>query len=465
MISAVRRGRAFGATLLACAVAGFTLASPATLWAQAGPPEPEPAPEPSPAPGGPVTAPQAPSLAPQAGSYLLGGLGNPQQANGTIGGGNATESSSHPVTGDQTDSFDLNKSGSRDTAAHGGENGPVFTSHRHAVSGLPAPDSHVVRKGDTLWAVCDHYFSNPYEWPKIWSYNPQIKNPNWIYPGDELRLRIASASGATPGQKPSDDSKMSMIDRRRKVPHDSVFLRDQGWIHDESDEVWGEVTGSASETMFLSDLNEVYLTLKSGHDAHVGQELTLFRLRDTIGVGAIVQILGTVRINAWDSKEHVARAQIVETLDTIERGAKVGPIERSFLVVAPVANEADVTAHVIASLRPNEIFGQNQVVFIDKGEAAGLAPGNRLYIKRQGDAWRHTLVTDGAGNRISTDDERPMPPMEMTPGSKAEDSKFPPEVVAELRVLTTKRDTATCLVTQATLEIDKNDVAYARKGH
>jgi hypothetical protein len=418
-----------------------------------------------------VVSEQVPAQPNQPGStYVpaLGGFGNPEQANGTIGGGNATESSSHPIKGEEQDSFDFGKSESGEPIAHGSGNGPVFTAPGRITSAAPPPSTHVVRRGDTLWSICDHYFNNPYQWPRVWSYNPQIKNPNWIYPGDELRLRTATAAGSpAPETKTGAGgvSKMSLIDRRRKVPHDTVFLRDQGWISDSSDEVWGDVSGAAEETMFLSDLNEVYLSLTSGHDVRVGQELTVFRARQTLAAGAIVQLLGTVRVDAWNPKERVARAQVIETLDTIERGAKVGPVERSFVVVAPLANESEVKARVLASLRPNELFGQNQIVFIDKGEAAGLQPGNRLVIRRRGDAWRHTLVTEGAGNRISTDDERPMPPMERTPGSGADDRKFPEEIVAELRVLTTRKDTAMCLVTQSRVEIEVDDVAYARKGY
>ena len=50
------------------------------------------------------------------------------------------------------------------------------------------PDIHLVRRGDTLWDLCNHYYQNPWAWPKVWSYNPQIANPHWIYPGDQLRL-------------------------------------------------------------------------------------------------------------------------------------------------------------------------------------------------------------------------------------------------------------------------------------
>src|SRR6185503_1001440 len=41
----------------------------------------------------------------------------------------------------------------------------------------PTPELHVVRGGDTLWGICGLYFNYPWQWPKVWSYNPQITNP------------------------------------------------------------------------------------------------------------------------------------------------------------------------------------------------------------------------------------------------------------------------------------------------
>ena len=56
------------------------------------------------------------------------------------------------------------------------------------VHGGAVPPVHVVRKGDTLWDISWFYFSNAWEWPRVWSYNPEITNPHWIYPGDQVRL-------------------------------------------------------------------------------------------------------------------------------------------------------------------------------------------------------------------------------------------------------------------------------------
>lgn len=50
------------------------------------------------------------------------------------------------------------------------------------------PDSYVVKKGDTLWAISGKFLEQPWLWPKIWHANPDIANPHLIYPGDTLRL-------------------------------------------------------------------------------------------------------------------------------------------------------------------------------------------------------------------------------------------------------------------------------------
>src|SRR5215471_14225181 len=47
---------------------------------------------------------------------------------------------------------------------------------------------HTVVRGDTLWDLSQHYLGTPWYWPKVWSYNPEIANPHWIYPGNQVRF-------------------------------------------------------------------------------------------------------------------------------------------------------------------------------------------------------------------------------------------------------------------------------------
>src|SRR6266498_4401940 len=49
---------------------------------------------------------------------------------------------------------------------------------------------YIVQKGDTLWSISGRELNNSFLWPKIWKENPEIKNPDSIYPGQRIRIPI-----------------------------------------------------------------------------------------------------------------------------------------------------------------------------------------------------------------------------------------------------------------------------------
>lgn len=56
-----------------------------------------------------------------------------------------------------------------------------------------APESriitHVVKKGDTLWDIAEHYVNDPFKYPEIAKLS-EIENPDLIYPGEIVRIRV-----------------------------------------------------------------------------------------------------------------------------------------------------------------------------------------------------------------------------------------------------------------------------------
>jgi LysM domain len=376
---------------------------------------------------------------------------------GPVGGGNTKYSSSKPISGPgDRDGFDLGPKAGDGKTLSGGENGAIFAPGGH-LRGNSNARNHVVRRGDTLWEICDFYFQNPYQWPRIWSYNPQIQNPHWIYPGDNVKLREGAA-----GELASQPGQGNLTDRRRQVPGQTIFLQNHGFIEDEKDAVWGELNGSREDKTILTDFDEVYIQMEGDRDVKIGQELAIFRPVKSVESGKIVEIQGTVRIDQWNASTKLARGRIVESMETIERGARVGPLQRKFDVVAPLRNEGDVDAKVLTSLTPHILYGANQTVFINAGTKSGLKAGNRLFIVRKGDAYHRTLVSKSAAVRIAIESDSPAQ-IEKVPEAGA--ASLPPEFEGELRVISVRDNSALCIVLDARREIEAGDVVVGRKGY
>jgi len=60
------------------------------------------------------------------------------------------------------------------------------------------PRTHVVRAGDTLWALADRYLNDPYGWERIWRQNRErLSDPHLLPIGLELAIPIPAARGET----------------------------------------------------------------------------------------------------------------------------------------------------------------------------------------------------------------------------------------------------------------------------
>jgi len=403
------------------------------------------------------------------GNAVTGTPGSSQDINSYL------PSSSQPRMDGKADGFDLNSSNSGSMVLRGGEGADSTYGGEGQVTAKqrgPVPEFHMVKKGDTLWDISNTYFQNPWDWPRVWSMNPQVENPHWIYPGDQLRTGVATGTKGPSSFEDNSAGRGGFVGRQRTVPAGTIFLRDQGYIGDPERDVWGELVGAKEEKMMLTDQDTVYLSMKDGVDLRLGQRLTIFReVRSPQGVegarkppGELVKVYGTVRIDGWDPDSRIAKGQLIESLDVVERGSKVGPVGRRFDVVPPKKGTVDVEARVLTAIYPNIYYGQYQVVFIDKGSEDGLVPGNRLRVLRRGDTWRRELKTASTHARLRVPlDSADTAPAEITP-LRGNDDKFPDETVGEVTVLRTEQYSSVCLVTESSRPLEVGERLVATSG-
>ncbi|MCG8424932.1 MAG: LysM peptidoglycan-binding domain-containing protein [Proteobacteria bacterium] len=312
----------------------------------------------------------------------------------------------------------------------------------------PVPPIHVIRRGDTLWDICWFYFNNPYEWPKIWSYNPTITNPHWIYPGDLVRLYPQGLNSVTIPEIDPEVAPEAADIQPTPARSYNVSLRQVAFVDREKLNIAAIIVGSVEEKTLLSLGDAVYLDYR-GNPPKVGKRYTIYTESQTVThpynkriVGAYVRLLGELEVVSV-KKGKRARAVITDSLDVIERGARVGPLQRTFRTVEPRRNKVDVQGTVVAMLGSEQLIGQGQLIFIDKGKGDGIEVGNRMFVVRRGDALEEIMKPS---SNVGKDDRR-----------------FPARAVGEIIVVQVGKNASIALVTLALRAIGVGDLVLMRK--
>ncbi len=385
------------------------------------------------------------------------------QDGGDGGDGGGGEAAAAPSGGDGGFNYDNGSGGVSVVDFHRGSSeiaraareGRAITLHgspqgRRSFRG-PVPEYHRVVRGDTLWALCGTYFGNSWAWPRVWSYNPDITNAHWIYPGDRIRL-------LSPGAVIEEGGRRHPYAFMRGARPGTLFLNTRGFVDRETLERAGTLVGSREEVQLLVEHDEAYIEFPAHEDAVVSSEYTIFRIeeelpwrerrgrgrrgyRGRLNLGVMVEIMGTARVVSYDPEEHIARAVITDSIRPIERGHLLAPLRRRFRMIPPVQNEVDLDGNIVGSIDPRDLLGEGHVVFVDRGREDGVLEGNRLFVRRRRDQYRESW---------DDPDDRP---------------GYPYEIVAELRVVEVRPRTSTCMITRSVTDLRSGDQVEMRRGY
>ncbi len=261
------------------------------------------------------------------------------------------------------------------------------------------PETYVVKKGDTLWDISSTFLKSPWQWPQLWNVNPQVKDPNLIYPGDVLNLvyvngkpQLVLKRGAGGDVVLSPEVRATPLARAiPAIPLEAVnaFLNrgrvvEAGTLEDApyvlmgkeghivagaGDEIYGRGKFDAANTSYgIFRKGEAFVDPDSG-------EVLGIQAQD-IGMAKLVVVekdVATLALNR--STQEIRRSD--RFLPEDERAIKAN--------FYPSAPEQDINGRLLAVEGGVNQIGAMNVVVISKGAREGLVEGNLLAIHKVGE--------------------------------------------------------------------------------
>lgn len=268
------------------------------------------------------------------------------------------------------------------------------------------PQTYVVKKGDTLWDISGVFLEKPWNWPQLWHANPQIENPNLIYPGDVLNLTYIDGKPALVLSRGRDvrlDPQVRMTPIERAIPAIpleavNAFLN-RGRILDEADFKGAPYVLAGKEAHIVSGAgDEIYGRGRFDPDItgygiyRRGETYVDPDTNELLGIQA--RDIGTAKL--LDVEGEVATMALNRSTEEVRRGDNLLPEEerRINATFFPSAPADKVDGYLLSVEGGVSQIGFMNVVVISKGARDGLAEGNLLAIYKRGETVRDTVSND-----------------------------------------------------------------------
>jgi hypothetical protein len=243
---------------------------------------------------------------------------------------------------------------------------------------------YTVQQGDTLWDLSQHFNNSPWLWPDLWSQNQQIPNPHFIYPGQKIRLFLRKDWESFAHKESSDDKFMlhqpvfyhyspieniGFIRKNTKAPDASILK-----VKDDKEMI------SVGDIIFVKHLE--INSFKPG-EQYVSYQVLSPIIHPETGKNIGSQYLLTGVIEITRSEPEFSVAEVIKSYRTMRVGDFLMPYNVRSPNIPITESRNGLFGNIIASERLMRLFGDDTVVFIDKGELDGVKPGQLYPVFRQ----------------------------------------------------------------------------------
>jgi len=246
-----------------------------------------------------------------------------------------------------------------------------------------------VQKGDTLWSICEKYYSDPYLWPELWEMNKFITNPHWLKPGDVITLlEYTKGKKPTPAKREVEVSKPAEVapkpEKSKEIRGINVAsltnVEALGFLRQAPIESWGRIFDLEAEKVLTGENDIVYVKMnKEGIKS--GDRFTVYDLSEPIEdpmskeeFGFLHSFKGVLMIEDVKKDYHVASIQ--KSYRSIRKDDLLLPYHPVSPCVLPLPYRGDLACHVIAGKEDLHLHGQYSVVYLDSGFKEGVRRGN-----------------------------------------------------------------------------------------
>jgi len=253
---------------------------------------------------------------------------------------------------------------------------------------------YTVQKGDTLWDITNKELQDPFLWPKVWKENPEIKNPDRIYPRQKIRIPLyliqkeiipETKPVAKPEIKPEikKETPVRIIQPAKKeYLVNKHVLTASGYIAESVHSV-GKLADTPTGRTILGKGDYAYIKtdmpVKKGDKFYVIVPTEKVKHPKTgRTLGYLIDIRGTVEVVGQEENDD-PKVLVTNSYFDISTGDL---LDTYYEIEPPLApdnpRKPDINGYVVASKHLHLISVPFDVAYIDKGRNDGLEIGDML---------------------------------------------------------------------------------------